>query len=221
MIVHEIINTEIRPLGVNDTVSFALIKMDLLSVTRFPVVNETNHLIGMIELNTLVDAPSESMDIDTLELKEPVFIQQSSHIFEAARLMLSHELYILPIVDEEMRFLGMIRKKEVLNALGEIFNLSAFGSVITVGVDQVDFSLADLVRIVEEEGAKILGIAVQQPGSESDMYYISFKLNISESSTVSSALRRFGYLVTSEANSIDLEADYTDRANELLRYLDI
>ncbi len=221
MIVNEILNNEIRPLGENDTVAFALIKMDLLSTTSFPVADADNRVIGMIELNTLVDAGDENNDLHQLTLDKPIYINQSQHVFEAARLMLSHELYILPVVDEEMNFLGMVRKKEVLKALGEMFNLSAFGSVITVGVEQVDFSLTDLVRIAEEEGAKILGVGVQQPGSNSDMYYISFKLNIEESSTISSAFRRYGYLVTSEANSQELKADYEERANELLRYLDI
>lgn len=221
MLVNEILNTDIRPIAVTDTVALALTKMDLIATTKFPVVNKDKLLIGMAELDTLIEVDHEEMDIRDIELGDPIYIRNGNHIFEASRLMLTHELFALPVVDSDMKFLGMVRKREVLKALGEIFNLSVYGSVITVGVEHFDFSLSELARIVEEEGAKILGVAVQQPNSDNNTYQISLKLNIEDSSKVSAALRRFGYLITSEANSETMDTDYSERANELLRYLDI
>jgi hypothetical protein len=42
-----------------------------------------------------------------------------------------------------------------------------------------------------------------------------------DSSAISSSLRRFGYTIISEANSEVLENNFSDRADELIRYLDI
>lgn len=221
MLVNEILNTDIRPIKVTDTVALALTKMDLISTPKFPVVNNEQTLIGMALLDNLVEVDHEEMDLRDIELGDPIYIDHGNHIFEASRLMLTHELFALPVVDADMKFLGMVRKREVLKALGDIFNLSVYGSVITVGVEHFDFSLSELARIVEEEGAKILGVAVRQPNSEDNTYQISLKLNVEDSSKVSAALRRFGYVITSEANSEIMDSDYTDRANELLRYLDI
>ena len=88
-------------------------------------------------------------------------------------------------------------------------------------MEQADFTLADLVRIIEMEGAKILGVAVQQPRAENPSYRVSFKLNLEDSSAISSSLRRFGYTIISEANSEALDNNLSDRADELIRYLDI
>ena len=135
--------------------------------------------------------------------------------------MFANELYVLPVTDNENNFLGLVRKREVLNGLGDIFNLSSYGSVITIELAQIDYTLSEIVRIIETENAKILGIAVQQPNDVIDSIRVSIKLNLEDSSVVSAALRRFDYVIISEERSENMENNFSDRADELIRYLDI
>jgi|AntRauTorcE11897_2_1112592.scaffolds.fasta_scaffold00117_12 hypothetical protein len=221
MLVNEILNTDISPLHLEDSVATALMKIDLLHTTKFAVVDSNDCVVGMASLEKLIEVVDEEVPLSEVELDAPVYVPHNQHLFEASRIMLAQELFILPVTTESMEFQGMIKKRDVLSALGDIFNLSSFGSVITVELDQVDFSLSDLVRIIEMEGAKILGIAVQQPNAKYPSYRVSFKLNLEDSSVVSAGLRRFGYIITSEANSEVLEGNFSDRADELIRYLDI
>ncbi|HBX66345.1 MAG: CBS domain-containing protein [Balneola sp.] len=221
MLVNEILNTDISPLHLEDSVATALMKIDLLHTTKFAVVDSNDRVVGMASLEKLIEVVDEEAPLSEIELDDPVYVPHNQHLFEASRIMLAQELFILPVTTESMEFQGMIKKRDVLSALGDIFNLSSFGSVITVELDQVDFSLSDLVRIIELEGAKILGIAVQQPNAKNPSYRVSFKLNLEDSSVVSAGLRRFGYTITSEANSEVLEGNFSDRADELIRYLDI
>ena len=221
MLVNEILNTDISPLRLEDTVATALMKIDLLHTTKFVVVNSDNRVVGMASLKKLIEVVDEESLLSDLDLDDPVYVPYKQHLFEASRIMLAQELFILPVTDEEMGFQGMIKKRDVLSALGDVFNLSSYGSVITVELDQVDFTLSDIVRIIELEGAKILGVAVQQPNANNKAYRVSFKLNLEDSSVVSAGLRRFGYTITSEANSEVLEHNFSDRADELIRYLDI
>ena len=221
MLVNEILNTDISPLHPEDSVATALMKIDLLHTTKFVVVDSNDRVIGMASLEKLIEVVDENAPLSEVELDDPVYVPHNQHLFEASRIMLAQELFILPVTTESMEFQGMIKKRDVLSALGDVFNLSSFGSVITVELEQVDFSLSDLVRIIEMEGAKILGVAVQQPNAQNPSYRISFKLNLEDSSVVSAGLRRFGYTITSEANSEVLEGNFSDRADELIRYLDI
>jgi len=221
MFVNEILNTETKSLSQNDSISHALVKMDLSSVLLFPVTDEEGKLVGMADLQELIKKDDNALPVSSTNYLDPVSVKLDQHVFEAARIMLAKEIYALPVVNAEGFFEGMVLKKEVLEALSDIFNLKEFGSVITVSMEQFDYTLSELVRIVELEGAKILGIAVQQPSSEKDAFHISLKLNVEDSSKVSAALRRYGFLVTSEANSKTLEADFSNRADELIRYLDI
>lgn len=221
MLIKEILNTKIAPLELSDTVAFALTKMDMMHTTKFAVVDPQKRLVGMASLPKLIGFTDESTKLSDVELEHALFVPEYQHLFEAARLMLSHELYVLPVVNDEMIFQGVVKKYDVINALGDLFNIASFGSVITVELSQADFTLSELVRLIETEGAKILGVAVQQPKADNPYYRISFKLNLQDSSVVSAGLRRFGYTVTSEASSEALEDNYVDRADELIRYLDI
>ncbi|MEX0720635.1 MAG: CBS domain-containing protein [Balneolaceae bacterium] len=221
MQVKDILNTEISPLKLDDTVALALSKLNTLRLTKYAVVDSANRLVGMVSLSKLVESVDENTPLSEISLEEVLFVPSNQHLFEVARVMLAHELFVLPVVDNDMIFQGVVKKRELLLELGDAFNLSSFGSVITVELGQADFTLSDLVRIIETEGAKILGVAVQQPDADNSFYRISFKLNMKDSSVISAGLRRFGYIVTSEANSETLEHSYTDRADELIRYLDI
>lgn len=221
MFVNEILNTEAKSLTQHDSISHALVKMDLASVMLFPVTDEEGKLIGMADLKELIKVDDNALPISSTNYADPISVNVDQHVFEAARIMLAKEVYALPVISAEGIFEGMVLKKEVLEALSVIFNLKEFGSVITVSMEQFDYTLSELVRIVELEGAKILGIAVQQPSTKKDSFHISLKLNVEDSSKVSAALRRYGFLVTSEANSKTLEADFSNRADELIRYLDI
>ncbi|MEX0845785.1 MAG: CBS domain-containing protein [Balneolaceae bacterium] len=221
MLVQEITNRNISPLKLSDTVAKALLRIDLLHTTKFAVVDDDGRLIGMASLDKLIEVVDEEVQLSEVTLSDPISIPEYQHLFEASRVMLAKELYLLPVIDEQMIFKGMLKKRDVLSALGDLFNLSSFGSVITVELNQGDFTLSDLVRIIEIEGAKILGMAVQQPSAKNTSYRVSFKLNLEDSSVVSAGLRRFGYTITSDADSETLEHNFSDRADELIRYLDI
>ncbi|MBO6536515.1 MAG: CBS domain-containing protein [Balneolaceae bacterium] len=220
MLVHEIIDKNITPLKVTDSVALALTKLDLLFVTRFPVVND-GELIGMVSLDTLIEADNEELKISALSLQDNISIPESQHLFEAARTMLAHEQFILPVVDHEQRFVGVIKKREVLQALGDVFNLESFGSVITIEMMPYDFTLTEVIRLIETEQAKVLGVAVEQPNDNYGFYRVSIKLNMEDSSNVCSTLQRYGYVVTSQVSSATMERDLSERADELIRYLDI
>ncbi|MTI86843.1 MAG: CBS domain-containing protein [Balneolaceae bacterium] len=221
MLVKEILNTEIAPLRLSDSVSLALTKMDLMNSTKYGVIDNEKNLVGMATLEHLIEVADEQTPLSEVELAEPLYIPVNQHLFEAARLMLAHELLVLPVINESFGYEGIVKRREVLNALGNLFNLSTYGSVITVEVSQKNFTLTEMVHIIETEGAKILSVAVRQPTAENPFYSISFKLNLKDSSVVSAGLRRFGYTVTSEAQSESFEMNFSDRADELIRYLDI
>jgi len=221
MIVNEILNTEIAPLKMSDPVSLARTKLDLLHINKFVVVNDSNKIEGMIGIETLAEILDEDTKLSDLSLEAIISVPKSQHLFEVTRQMFANELYVLPVVDAENEFLGLVRKREVLNALNEIFNLSSYGSVITIELAQIDYTLSDIVRIIEIENAKILGVAVQQPNDEVDTIRVSIKLNLEDSSVISAALRRYGYVIISEERSESMESNFSDRADELIRYLDI
>lgn len=221
MLVTEIINTKIPSLTLTDTVSSASIKYDLSGLNKLVVVDEHSLVVGVLNRSSFVEVENLDLTIANFPLEPVIPIIESKHVFETARLMFANDMNSLPVVDHKQKYKGMVIKGDVVSALSSMFNLIATGSVLTIEFAERDYSLSDIVRIIEIEGGKILGIAVQQPDSVNNNYRASVKLNLQDSSVVSAALRRYGYLITSEENSELLEYDFSERADELIRYLDL
>jgi predicted transcriptional regulator len=222
MLAKEILNTDFTPLEPSSPISMALAKMDAWQTSSLPVVEPlTLKNIGHILFEDVADQLDESKPISVLEIRKPIFTYVNQHIFEVARQMLQHEVRIISVVDHTETYIGVIEKKNVLEALSTMLNVTMDGSVITVQMARADFTLSELVHLVETEEAKILGLTVT-PSSELNTHLqVSIKVSCEETSAITSSLRRHGY-TASTTNRTDLvQIDLSSRADELIRYLDV
>lgn len=216
-----IIEEEFRPLTANNTVAEALDHMAGQGLDTIPVVDSTTQkLIGQIRYGVLSDAADEAL-ISDLELDEAVKIYRGQHVFEATRLMLQYELHSLPLVNKQGAYIGIITKQEVLESLSRMLNLAQTGSVITIELDPVDFTISEIVQIIETEGAKILGVTVESPQGTPKNFEVSFKLNSEDVSNITAALKRYDYNIVVESGNTVFGKDLEHRADELIKYIDM
>ena len=222
MLVAKAINNDVRVLTDQDTISGALEQMNNCKVALLPVVERsTRKLIGQVSHAMLSNTKDQTKLLAELELEEPFKIFNKEHLFQAIRMMLEHELHLLPVVNAEWEFQGVIKKQQVLESLSTMLNLTEYGSVITVELNQHDFTISEIVQLIEAEGGHILGITVETPDAEKKTYEISIKLNLQDVSRVASALRRYGYTILTESESESRKIDLETRADELLKYIDM
>lgn len=216
-----IIEEKFQPLTADNTVEEARDRMAEQGLETFPVVDSTTQkLIGRISYKILSDAVDKA-PISDMELEEAVKIYKGQHVFEAARLMLQYELSSLPLVDKQGAYMGIITKQEVLESLSRMLNLAQTGSVITIELDPVDFTLSEIVQIIETEGAKILGVTVESPDRSPKSFEVSFKLNLEDVSNITAALRRYDYNIVVESENTVFGKDLEHRADELIKYIDM
>lgn len=216
-----ITKSEFEPLRGSDTVAAVKERMNEEQINALPVVDPTTQkLIGQIEFDQLSQA-EDDQQISDLQMDKVVKIFEGQHIFEGVRLMLQYELNLLPLVNKEATYLGVITKQQILEAISKMLNLEQKGSVLTIEIEPIDFSLSEIVQVIEAEGAKILGVAVESPNSNHQAFEVSVKLNLEDISRVTAALKRYGYSVIAESESTVLENDLEYRADELIKYIDM
>jgi len=217
-----ILSQSFTPLLSSDKVSSALAKMEAWQTANIPVIEPTTKkVIGQVTLDMLMELPDESLMISDVDLDPPIYAFESQHLFEVARQMLSKEVRFIAVVDSSESFLGIIEKKDLLEAFSEMLNISTQGSVISVEVGEADYTLTELVNIIEAEGAKVLGLTVERSRAEESGVHVSIKLNLEDTSAVVSSLKRHGYITTTENRDDLLQIDMSSRADELLRYLEL
>jgi len=196
--------------------------MEAWQTANIPVIEPTTKkVIGQVTLDMLMELPDESLMISDVDLDPPIYAFESQHLFEVARQMLSKEVRFIAVVDSSESFLGIIEKKDLLEAFSEMLNISTQGSVISVEVGEADYTLTELVNIIEAEGAKVLGLTVERSRAEESGVHVSIKLNLEDTSAVVSSLKRHGYITTTENRDDLLQIDMSSRADELLRYLEL
>lgn len=222
MLARQAINTDITPVDSRDDLAEVLRKLERADVETLPVVDSSSgKLTGEISRSQAESGGGGDFAVSGMELEEGVKVYDAQHVFEAARLMLQYERRLLPVIDDEWRYCGVITKQRVLESLGRMLNLARQGSVVMVELDMIDFSLSEIVHLIETEGAKILGITVETPGGEETSLEVSIKLNVQDASRVSSSLRRHGYVISTESVNESFGMDLENRADELLKYLNI
>lgn len=221
MLAKQLLNRSITPLFTSDTLSAAIEKMGSMEVSGISVIEpSTKKIVGRVTYDDLKNEEDKTALISSLRLKEPVFTFENQHAFEIARQMLHHEVRLIPVIDDTETYIGTVDREELLEKLSQMLNLGRDGSVITVEMVQEDFTLTEVVNLIELEGAKILGVTVSPDPENPSLIQVSFKLNLQDTSTVTRSLSRHGYITIAENRGDLLQVDMASRADELTRYFD-
>ena len=219
MIAKDLISQQIPPLKTSDTGTKAMNWMVDFHVTHLPIVNNAQFL-GLISEEDILDLDNaeEALGAYELTLKKP-FIYKDAHIYEALKVFVDLQLSVLPVIDANNTYLGLIGYFDLLKGIARMASLSEAGSIIVLETSAKDHVLGDLIRIVEAESVKVLSLFVNQPNPS--IVEVTLKLNSLKISRVVATLKRFNYTIKASF----LESDYIDTLNEryhgLMTYLNV
>jgi acetoin utilization protein AcuB len=217
MIAKDFIDKDIPALSINDDVGLALKYMEEEKLNQLVLLNE-GEVLGIIEEEILFNFDEETK-LSFIPIKfTAIQMDESSHILDLADHLANKSIEICPIVDDDNKYIGSVKAfdiyKEVIAG-----QFSGDGSLLSLEIDQKDYSLSDISRIIETEGLRIEKLFLSK-GSQSDYHFI-IKLNKKEINAALNSLKRFGYKV-SQINK-PAEGAYPDkeRFEHLMKYLEI
>ncbi|QAY68274.1 CBS domain-containing protein [Paenibacillus protaetiae] len=85
-------------------------------MTRFPVVDDRGKVVGMMTAKDAVSAADDT-PVDRVMTKHPITIAPNISVTSAAHTMAAEGVDLLPVVDRNRKLLGVISRREVLDAL--------------------------------------------------------------------------------------------------------
>ncbi len=219
MLVKDLLNTDVEPIYSDDTVGRAEKLMLQFNTENMPFVDRlTNNLMGVVT-NEAVSKLTEGK-LDRIAVL-PFHAFPEQQLFEAAGVMIRNKIKFLPVIDHENHYLGVLKKRRVFDGLFQMLNITEIGSMITVEIAQRDYMLSDIIRVIELEGAKILGVIIETPADTEGDIRVSVKMNLTEISAITSSLKRHGFIITAETRDELSEFEFEQRADEFLRFLEI
>lgn len=220
LIAHDLINNEITPLKISDTGELALKWMDEYKVRHLPIVNNTQ-LLGVIAETDLLDqyALSHSLESFGLSLLRP-YILSTEHIYEVIKTITSLKLSILPVVDVQQNYLGIITLETLINNVALMASINEPGGLIVLNINAHDYSLSQIAQIVEGNDAKILSSYITGT-TDSTKTEVTIKVNKEDLSPILQTLYRYDYHVVASYHHSEYEEDLKRRLESFMNYLNM
>lgn len=220
MIALELISTNIPPIKTSDTIRKALDRMSEYKLYHLPIVNETQFL-GLIAEEELINIRDQSVAIGSLSLAiiNP-FVFDTAHIYDVIRLFNQLNLSIVPVLDINKNYLGIISINNILKYAAEMYAANEPGGIIVLSISNRNNSLAHMAQIVEADNAQILSSYVSSY-DDSIKLEVTLKINKVDLSGIISAFERYNYEVKAVFNNVQQDNTSTDRFNSLMNYLNV
>lgn len=215
--VADLISTSTPPLQPEDSVEYGLGLLMELRVRHLPVVSHDGHLLGLLSEEMLLDAESPATQIGTLLGPAPVSISHRVHVFEATKVMMDHDLTLVPVVDDERRFRGIVRRHDMFERFARMLATQESGAIVALEVERRDLSLSKIIYVIEQNDVKVLSLSTEAHG---DRVGVTIKLNVKDATRVRHLLEHHGYPVVAAFGEEEDAEDLLDRVQEFMRYLE-
>ncbi|MGJ1387488.1 CBS domain-containing protein [Sphingobacterium spiritivorum] len=220
MYIGEILSQKFCEVSPSDTVQKGLDKIGEFHLSHLPVVSNKEY-IGMINEDELLNHEDETDIIKNLKLNlAPLYLYEYQHIYDAMLYLTNYKIELLPILNKDNRYVGIITAQDVLQALNNLQSNNETGAIIVLEIGAKDNALSHIAHIIESDNASILSTAVKTLPDSSKLE-LTIKVNKTNISSLVATLWRFDYVVKATFNDGNGENDMQQRYDLLMNYLNI
>ena len=163
MIAKDLISEVIPSLKTSDLGQTALNWMEIFRISHLPIVNNQDFL-GLISDADIYDMnkPEEPIGNHALTLFKP-YVDAEQHIFEVIGLASRLKLSVVPVLDSNKHFKGVITTSDLIRHLAGISSMDQPGGIIVLELIERDYSLSQIAQIVESNNVKVLSMYITSP----------------------------------------------------------
>jgi len=220
MIASELISDIIVPLKTSDTVDTAISMMAEFKVSHLPVVNNNAYLALVTEDDLMLDVDLET-PIGNIRLSlSRLMISSNQHVYDVIRMMSENRLSLLPVVDSEENYIGVISLESLAVNMNKMAAVSQPGSVIVLEMSQNDYSMSEIAQIIESNDARILSMYITSKIDSTNMEVI-LKVNKQDLNSIIQTFNRYNYSIKASYGQEEDPEDLRDRFDSLMNYLNV
>lgn len=221
MIAEELINQMIPMLRPDDPASKALSLMEELRCSQLPVV-DNGKFLGFFSEEGILETGDQEKSIGNFELiGENCKVSTEAHLYEVVRVAGENKMQIVAVENNLRMYAGSITVSDIMASFSQTAAIQMTGSVLVLGIDLMDYSLAEIARLVEENNAKILSSTLIQDPVNAGQTRLTMKINQTDLSRIIATLERFGYRIVGRYQEVRITDTEKERFDSLMRYLNI
>ena len=223
MTAFEYIDPSIPFLKTTDSIEKGVGWMEEYKLLNMAVVNpETNEYLGLISETVLLNEEGKGLLISDLQNhSQENAVKSEDHIYEALAIINTTDLDVVPVIDADNKFAGILTSKVLLRCLSQITSISTHGGIIELMMNTYDYSMVEIARAVESNGAKILSSYISNVDGGIDKIKVLLKLNISDLSLVIAEFHQLNYTVVALYSDYEAPDNTEDNYRHFFKYLDL
>lgn len=222
MYIEALINHEIPCLRATQTIAEALDMMKDFFVAELPFV-DNGRLVALVDEDALLDIADTSATVsESVTLKASPVVATTAHPYEAACRIAEFKLSLLPVIDDQEQYLGVITRHDLFQYIFDPATGLAFpGAVIVLSMKPADYSLSEIARICESCDTSILNVQIFSAAPQGEGMDVVLKTNKKDLQALRAAFERFEYDVKEVFGAQADEGNLIERYRLLMNYINM
>lgn len=216
MYITEYLSNEVKPGKVSFSPSQLLEVVQENRLTHIPLFQGLD-FVGNISDEDLIELSLNDKKVDYTSYLEHFYLSESSTLLDAIQMMYTNQANILPIINEQSRYVGCITETDIINTFANFPFVAAQGVSMLVSIAEKELSMTAISNIIEVNNGKILGMMIV--GNKEDSVYVLLKFSSSNLLTIGETFERYGYQVIQKFYNDEKQELLQSRYAQLLKYM--
>jgi acetoin utilization protein AcuB len=216
----DIISDTIPFLSSRDSIDRAQDLMSDFHISHLPIVEE-NKFLGLINEESLLNATDSTQTLGKLQHEfSRLAVHGGTHFIEAVQLANEYQLSLVPVVDKEFEYLGVITIPELLREAGKTLGSGDPGAIIVLELEKISFSFSEISKLVETNDAQITQLNTFY-NTQTSLLYVTLNINKLEISEIIATFQRYEYKIKYFFGEELYENELRSNYDHLMNYLNI
>lgn len=220
MNIQSLMSLDLPNLSLSDSGEKALRLMNEFHVFHLPLVDRDNYLALISE--------DDLLDWDTLE--QPLSLAEfvnfrpailgTMHPFEAMKIIKENSLSLLPIINSQNHFEGVVTSESLFSFFIDTNGISEIGGIIVLEMEPRNYSLSEIARLCESNDVSILSLYIKTK-NETGLQLVTIKTNRTDIQPLIATFERFNYSIIETFSVENYEEDLEQNYNALMHYINL
>ena len=220
MLNKDVISATLPTLNLNDTVAEALQLMSEFRVEHLAVVAD-DKFTGVVYEDDLLNAPDDTASISTLQQGfSKLAVNADKHFIEAVQLVNEYGLTVIPVIEGELEFIGVILQSDLFKQLAKLTGANEPGGIIVLELEKRGYSFSEISKLVETNDAQITQLNSYYDNN-SETFIVTIKVNRFEVSDIVATFQRYEYVVKFYFGEELYENELRTNYDHLMNYLNM
>ena len=189
-----------------------------VSFSHFSVLHEGVY-IGCIASDDVDTFDADKKVADYNYALEGFFVRKNMIWLDVLEVFAKNHTNIVPVLDDDNSYLGYYELEDIVKFFHETPFLKEQGGILVVQKSIADYTMGQIVQIVESNNGKLLGLFISE--ADAEKVQVTIKITLGGMNDIIQTFRRYNYEIISEHQEDNYLNSLKERSEYLDKYLSI